>query len=76
MNDSPAHHRSATLSLERTSDGGIIFQSWEICTCVLPQRRTRLGPPTSQVLATAEQAEATGRAVLSVDGPVHLGEGL
>lgn len=70
-------HPSATLSLaERTTDGGMVFQSWEICACTLSQLRAQLGTPGSQALATAEQVEATGRAVLSVDGVARIGEGL
>ncbi|MFI9591148.1 hypothetical protein [Nonomuraea sp. NPDC052265] len=68
-----ADHTSGVLSItEPTSDGGELHQSWEMCGCTLNQLRETLGIPDHQLLATAEQAQATGRAVDSIPGITHL----
>ncbi|GII88252.1 hypothetical protein Ssi03_62420 [Sphaerisporangium siamense] len=75
--DPHADHGDVTLSLaEQLPDGGLLYQSWPICACTLEALRARLGPPRHQSLATREQVETTGRAILSVDSGLKMGEGL
>ncbi|KAA9379669.1 hypothetical protein F5972_08430 [Microbispora cellulosiformans] len=63
----------AVLSVtELQPDGGHLHQSWAVCGCVAGDLRAVLGVPLHQLLATREQADATGRAVLSVPGIVEL----
>jgi hypothetical protein len=70
-------HGTTTLSLaEQLDDGSILYQSWSICSCTLPNLRQRLGNPQNESLATAAQVAATARAVQSVPGTTHYGEGL
>ncbi|MFD0885978.1 hypothetical protein ACFQ08_15640 [Streptosporangium algeriense] len=80
MNDPNADHTShgiATLSLtEETPDGGLVYQSWKVCACLLPPLRVTLGEPFHEAMANREQVEATGRAVLGTDSGTHLGEGM
>lgn len=70
-------HGTVTLSLtEQLDGGGLLYQSWAVCACTLPAMRKQLGPPRNESMATAEQVEATGQAVLSVDSGARLsGEG-
>lgn len=73
--DSHATHGETTLSLaEKRPDGGLHYQSWDICSCALAGLRARLGEPHHETLATAAQVLATGRAVQSVPGAISTAE--
>lgn len=75
--DPHATHGTTTLSLaEKLPDGGIHYQSWDVCSCALPGLRDRLGEPHHETLATAAQVLATGRAVQSVPGAISTMEGI
>jgi hypothetical protein len=70
-------HGDVAMSLaEKLPGGGILYQSWTICACHLATLRAKLGPPQHEAIAAAEQVEATGRAVLSVDSGTHASEEL
>ncbi|RBQ21591.1 hypothetical protein DP939_02450 [Spongiactinospora rosea] len=64
---------SATLAaVQMTPDGGAIYQSWQICGCVLAGLLEALGAPQREAVATAEQVDATGNAVMAAGGGIHL----
>lgn len=66
-------HGTVTLSLtEQTQDGGLIYQSWQVCACIAPALRAQLGKPHHEAMADRAQVEATGRAVLSADSGSHI----
>jgi hypothetical protein len=74
-------HGNVTLSLSAgTPGGGLHHRSWTICECSALVRRldVLLPEPQQESWATAEQVRATGEAVLSMPGVIHLldnGEG-
>lgn len=69
------NHGNTTLSLTTLdNNGGMLFQSWEICACGAPGLRERLGPPHSESYADATTARAIAEATFHTPGNIHLGE--
>ncbi|PZG47455.1 hypothetical protein C1I98_13370 [Spongiactinospora gelatinilytica] len=70
------HHcergRATLAAVQMTPDGGAIYQSWQICGCVLAGLHETLGAPRHEAVATAEQVDATGHAVMAAGGGIHL----
>lgn len=63
------HENTAFLSLGDTlPDGRARAQTWQICPCMLPKLRHRLGPPLKESIATPEAVTHVADAIVAAPG--------
>ena len=73
VHEGAGHAGIVTLTLtEAQSDGGRVFQSWDLCSCYGAGLRARLGPPSHESVADAAAVRAIAATVLNQPGTVNI----